>query len=128
VDDLHKFVGAIPVMSGKAHQFTGSFEYGIPVGRAAGDRRTSAPPELDKTLIADGPQRSQHRVVVHTQHGSKIPRGRKTIPGLRFPVTDGSSNLSGHLLMKGGAIGRVDPWLEHNASERSPIIFYESSD
>lgn len=116
MDDLNEFVGAIPVMSGKDHEFTGFLEHGIPVGRAAGDRRTSAPSELDKTLIADGSQRSQHRVVIHTQYGSKIPRCRKTITGLRFTVADGSTNLSGHLLMKGRAICGVDPWLEHDTS------------
>ncbi len=55
LDDLNQFIGAIPMMTGEVHQFTGSFEHGIPIGCAAGDGDTSATSKFDQPFIADGP-------------------------------------------------------------------------
>src|ERR1700676_58276 len=122
LDDLDQLVGAIPVMSSKAHDFTGLFEHGIPVGCTAGDGHASAPPKLDEPFVTEGAQCSQDGVVVHSQYSSEIPCGGKAFTRQSITISDGSSYLSSHLLMERCAVRRIDPGVKHDTTEHSPII------
>lgn len=109
--------------SGEHHQFTSPPEHRIPVGCPTAHRHTPAPAKFDETLVVEGSKCTQHGVVVHPEHGGHVPRGRKSITGVRLAIADGSSNFRRHLFMKRSRIARVDPWVEHDTSDDRSIIF-----
>ena len=67
-----------------------------------GDDHAAPAAEVDEALVAQHPQRGQHRVAVDPEYGCDVLRGREALTGSGLPVRDGAADLGG------GLVGQAD--------------------
>lgn len=82
-----------------------------------------APPtlEVEQAFVAQGPERAQHRIPVHTQLGREIARRRQPFTRGGFAVCNGPSYLGSYLLVQLGRRVAVQLDPKHGASNTSFI-------
>jgi hypothetical protein len=86
-------------------------------------RNRDAPPslELQQSLVAQHPQRSEHGVGIDAQHGGEVLGRREALSAMRLPCGDGTPDLGRHLIVQGHALGAVDLDRQHDASNSSTM-------
>jgi len=119
-DDLNEFVAPVAVAPGELHKFAGAGKDRTPVrGPDDGDSPPAA--ELQQSLISQQPQRPQHGVAVHGQHGGQVPCGRKLLTRAHLAVGDGPADLRAHLIMEGQPVVAIHIDIEHGTSQTSTM-------
>ena len=94
------------MVAGEVDEFLCSLDDGAAFGRA-GDGDAAAAPELEQSLVAEQPQRTQHGVGVDAEDGGEVLGGREALSGLGFSVGDRASDLGGDLFVEVGGVGFV---------------------
>jgi hypothetical protein len=72
LDDLNELIASVPMMSGEAHQFTGSFEHRIAIDCTPADSDATPSSEFNEPFVSQRSQCPQHGVVVDAQHGGEV--------------------------------------------------------
>jgi hypothetical protein len=84
LDDLDQLVEAVALLAGEVDEFRRSLDDGAAFGRA-GDGDAAPAAELEQSLVAEQPQRTQDGVGVDAEDGGEILRRRESLAGLASP-------------------------------------------
>src|SRR5262249_17670823 len=107
-DDLDELFTPVAVLASQPQQIPGLGQQGAAL-RGAGHGDAAAAAELQQSLVAQQPQRAQHGVAVHPEHGRQVAGGGQPLTGRGLPLGDGAADLGGYLLVQRGRITVINP-------------------
>ena len=120
LDHFYDLPAPVALVSSELDEGSNLFEHRALLGSAGhGDASTTT--ELEQPFVTKKVHRSQHRVLVHAQHGCDVLYQREPFPWSCFSVRDRPTDLGRHLVVEGERIGPVDVYQKHGTSQNRPI-------
>ena len=104
--------------AGVAEELFRLLDEGAPLG-GAGDGDAAAASELEKALVPELTERTQHGVRVDAENVGEVFRGRKALAGPRLAVGDCPPDLAGDSLVEVERVVAADLDIPHGASDSS---------
>lgn len=120
LDDRDQLLGWVALLACEADEFAGARDDRATLWGAT-DAHAEPAAELQKTFLAQGAQRTQHRVGVHAHDRREIASGGQALPGLCLAVGDRTTNLPGDLVVQRHGVGMIDAF-EHCAIHISIML------
>ena len=117
-DHPRQLVGPVTVEARKANELARALDHEAAPWRA-GDSDASAAAELEQALVAQLPERTKDRVLVHAEDRGKVARGREPLARLGLAFRDRAPDLRCDLLVELGRFGPVDVDTKNGASNNS---------
>jgi hypothetical protein len=111
---------AIPLCPGKDEQFIDAGHHRSALGRSNYSNATPSR-EVEQSLVAQNMQSTNHRVLVHAEYRRQVYCRGKTFALSSLAVSDGSTNLGGHLIVQCDRFIFVDFECLHRTSMNSTI-------
>jgi hypothetical protein len=118
-DDLDQLVQVITLTAGVLDKFSCSLDDGAALGRP-GDGDATAASELEQSLVAEQPQRTEDGVGVDVEDGGEVLGRGEALAGLCLAVGDRPSDLAGDLFVQIGGIALVDLGSARRGSPSGP--------
>ena len=118
LDDLDQLVGAVTLLAGEVDEVPRSLDDSATL-RCARDRDAASAAELEQSLVAEEPERTQDGVRVDAEDGGEVFCGWEALAGLCLALGDRTANLGGDLLEEIGGIATVEFDIQHDASNTS---------
>src|ERR1700722_18216889 len=120
LDHFDDLPAPVALVSSELDEGSNVFEHRALLGSAGhGDASTTT--ELEQPFVTKKVHRSQHRVLVHAQHGCDVLYQGEPIPWSGFSVRDRPTDLGCHLVVEGERLGPVDAYRNHGTSHNRPI-------
>lgn len=120
LDHLYELVAAVAVTPGELHEVTGAVENGAAAG-GSDDGDPSPAAEFNQAFVAQQPQRAEHRIAVHVQHGRKVAGGREPLARADLAVGDRPADFRAHLFIEGQRILPVNLDTSHDDNQTSTM-------
>jgi len=107
LDDLDQLMRSETLTTSEVHQLA-SPDNDCRAFRRSGNRHPSSPAELEQTFVPQEPKGTENGIGVDTQDRSEVLGGRHAFAGRSFSVSDGASDLGGHLFVESHRVGTVN--------------------
>ena len=98
-NEFNNFIGAIALTASEVHQFSDTSQHCTSLG-GSDDPHASPSSEIEETFPSKDMQRSNNRVLVHSENRGEVDSRWQSLTLRGFAINDGSTNLRGHLFVE----------------------------